>query len=104
LPVLDGTAGDGLLRARGAVCVPSRGRVLVATVRHRVDAPLVETLKTLGCRLIAALDRGSHDAAFVHRTKTPLPPLDRYPMSVVYALGAPLKPSAYHWQPRASDG
>ncbi len=106
LPVLaeDGApvaiaAETGAMRERGALCVTPGDRVVVATVRHDSNDPLVAALLRLGCKRIVELDRGSRHPAFVHRSGSATPPLVSYETSVLYALGRPMIPFAFRWKP-----
>jgi hypothetical protein len=95
---VDARATDrGGARLRGALCVASTGRVLVAMARHDSSDPLAATLVELGCRTVVALDRGSRHAAFVHRAATPDAPLSSYETSVLYALARPMTPHAFRY-------
>jgi hypothetical protein len=85
----------GTLQPRAAVCILSDGTVLVATTTFDTDEAATQALLDAGCSRVAALDRGSHHAAFVHRAGTDSPPLARYEMTTLYAVGTPLKGRDY---------
>lgn len=81
LPLLaeDGKLTDyalthGPMRLRGALCVSSTGRVLIAQARHDSSDSLAAALMRTGCKRVVELDRGSQHPAFVHRAGTPTPP------------------------------
>jgi hypothetical protein len=93
----------GELRLRAALCVTPTGRVVVAQARHDSADPLVAALLRLDCERIVELDRGSRHPAFVHRAGTPVPPINGYETSVLYALGRPLQPRAFRWKPSGSS-
>jgi hypothetical protein len=96
-------AGErGALRRRGALCVTSTGRLIVAQTEHDSSAPLVQTLLDAGCDDVVELDRGSHHPSFVHRAATATPPLSDYEGSALYLLGRPMLPHAFRWKPKGS--
>ena len=95
---VDPRAADrGGTRARGALCVTSTGRIMIATARHDSSDPLAATLVELGCKEVVALDRGSRHPAFVHRAGTPEAPLSSYETSALYAIGRPMTPYAFRY-------
>jgi hypothetical protein len=95
---VDARASDrGGTRVRGAMCVDSARRVLVATGRHDSSDPLAAALIELGCRTVVALDRGSRHPAFVHRAGTSEAPLSEYETSVLYAVGRQMTPHAFRY-------
>jgi hypothetical protein len=97
--VVDGRASDrGGSRQRGALCVTSEGRVLVALGKHDSSDPLASALVDAGCREVVGLDRGSRHPAFVQRTGTADAPLSRYETSVLYAVMRPMTPHGFRWR------
>lgn len=82
----------GSLRLRGAACVTSSGRLLVATARHDSNEPLGSALLEAGCARVVSLDRGSRHPAFLHRTGTAESPDVQYGGSVLYAVSRPMAP------------
>jgi hypothetical protein len=88
----------GARRRRGGLCVTADGGVLLAELEHDSPAPLVTALSALGCATIVELDRGSKHPAFVHLAGTETPPLGRYEGSTLYALGRPMKTTAFRWR------
>ncbi|MBK7579683.1 MAG: hypothetical protein IPI67_05680 [Myxococcales bacterium] len=88
----------GPLRLRGALCVLTSGRVVVATARHDSSDSLAAALQKVGCTRVVELDRGSQHPAFVHRAGTPTPPLASYDTTVLHAIGQPMLPHAFRWK------
>lgn len=93
----DHARAHGPLRERGALCVTSRGRVLVAKATHDSSDSLAAVLVSTGCSRVVELDRGSQHPSFVHRPGSATPPLAAYDTSVLYALGRPMTPHAFRW-------
>lgn len=95
------TADDGKLlpagrqvgsrRPRAAMCALADGTVLVATATFDSDEAATGVLLELGCGRVVALDRGSHQAAFVHRAGTDTEPRARYEASALYAVERPMR-------------
>lgn len=81
----------GSRRARSAACVLEDGTLLVASATFDSDEATTEILLRAGCSRVVSLDRGSHQAAFVHRAGTSSPPLARYEQSALYALEIPMR-------------
>ncbi len=100
--LVDRALDHGSLRQRGAICVLSSGRVVVASARHDSYDPLGTVLLRLGCKRVASLDRGSRHPVFVHRAGTATPPLGAYETSVLYALSRPMIPHAFRWKAAGS--
>jgi hypothetical protein len=50
-----------------------------------------------GCSDVLELDRGSHHAAFVHRSGGKQAPLDGYETSVLYVLDTAMRPHTFQW-------
>jgi hypothetical protein len=98
--VAEGPSSSPQLRA--ALGVTAAGRVLFARGSVAASA-LADALVAAGCVRAVALDRGLHAAAFVDRPATDHPPRARYDESVLYAVGAPLKPRAFRFEAQA-DG
>jgi hypothetical protein len=48
---------------------------------------------------VVALDRGLRATAFIDRAGTTEPPRARYDETVLYALGAPLRPEGFRFDP-----
>jgi hypothetical protein len=89
----------GTMRARAALCVRADGAVAVASTTFDTDEPTTEALVDLGCARVVALDRGSHQGAFVQRAGTDTPPERSYEQTVLYAIGAPMHGRAGHLAP-----
>jgi hypothetical protein len=93
-------ASLNLTGARAALGISPSGRVLVA--RGTASAGLLaDKLAAAGCTRAVLLDRGSHATAFIDRTGTDHPPRARYDESVLYAVGIPLRPRAFRFEPSA---
>jgi hypothetical protein len=82
--------GVNQMRARAVACVLADGTFAVAATTFDSDEAATAVLLGLGCRRVVALDRGSHQSAFVHRAGTPTPPELHYEASAIYALEVPL--------------
>ena len=59
------------------------------------DEATTQTLLDVGCTRIVALDRGGHQAAFVHRAGTEVAPEARYETSAIYAVEVPMHGRAH---------
>ncbi|MEJ7730331.1 MAG: hypothetical protein WKG00_14075 [Polyangiaceae bacterium] len=82
------------MRARAAICSLD-GTFLVATTTFDSDEATTEALLEVGCRRVLALDRGGHQAAFLHRAGTATPPATRYEVTALYLLAAPMLGTAH---------
>lgn len=80
----------GSMRARAAACALADGTLALAATTFDSDEAATSALLELGCTRIVTLDRGSHQAAFVHRAGTETPPQPRYEGTTVYAVEIPL--------------
>jgi hypothetical protein len=80
----------GTMRARAAACVLDDGTLVVASTTFDSDEAATSALLDLGCARVVALDRGSHQAAFLHRAGTASAPEAHYEASVLYAVEVPL--------------
>jgi hypothetical protein len=98
----DEARSHGSMRLRGAMCVLSGGRVIIARARHDSSDPIAAALLRFGCTDVVELDRGSQHPAFLHRAGTETPPLASYETSVLYAIGRPMLPHAFRWKPDGS--
>jgi hypothetical protein len=87
------------MRRRGAACVTPSGHIVFALATSESDEPNALALLRVGCKRAVALDRGSHQPTFLHRTGAGAAPLGRYGESVLYALGRPLAPRTFRWMP-----
>ncbi len=79
----------GGMRTRVAVCVLSDGTVLTATTTFDSDEATTSALLDRGCVRVVALDRGAHQASFVHRADTATPPSQRYEVTALYGVDQP---------------
>jgi hypothetical protein len=100
--LVDRARSHGAMRWRGALCVMSHGRVLIAQAQNDGSDVVADALLRLGCRRVVELDRGSHAPSFIHRTGTDTPPVKSYDTSVLFALGRPMTPHAFRWKPQGS--
>ena len=80
----------GSMRPRAVACTLGDGTFAVAMTTFDSDEAATTALLELGCARVVSLDRGSHQAAFVHRAGTATPPEPRYDASALYALEVPL--------------
>jgi hypothetical protein len=80
----------GSMRARAVACTLDDGTFAVAITTFDSDEAATTALLELGCARVVSLDRGSHQAAFVHRAGTAAPPEPRYDASALYAVEVPL--------------
>jgi hypothetical protein len=80
----------GSMRARAVACTLDDGTFAVALTTFDSDEAATTALLDLGCARVVSLDRGSHQAAFVHRAGTATPPAPHYEASALYALEVPL--------------
>jgi hypothetical protein len=80
----------GTMRARAAACALDDGTLVVASTTFDSDEAATSALLDLGCARVVALDRGSHQAAFLHRAGTASAPEARYEASALYAVEVPL--------------
>ncbi len=88
----------GAVTPRAALGITPSGRVLVAQGAFGSAAPLAEALSRAGCTRALSLDRGVHATAFIDRAGTSSPPRARYDESVLYAIGAPLRPNGFRFE------
>jgi hypothetical protein len=80
----------GTMRARAAACALEDGTFVIATTTFDSDEATTSALLDVGCARVVALDRGTHQAAFVDRAGVGQGPEPRYDATVVYALEAKL--------------
>ena len=104
LPILlwDGqpvVAQDGPVIMRSAIGLAPAGRVVLARGSLAGPGPLAQALASAGCARALSLDRGIHATGFLDRTGTSTPPRGKYDESVLYAIGTPLAPRAFRFDP-----
>jgi hypothetical protein len=107
LPILiwDGRASEsqvGPLAMRAAIGVAPGGRVIVARGTFSSAAPLAEGLARAGCTRALSLDRGVQATGFLDRSGTASPPRGKYVETTLYAIGRPLSPRAFRFDPVAT--
>ncbi|MGH7434321.1 MAG: phosphodiester glycosidase family protein, partial [Polyangiaceae bacterium] len=98
-PVAAPSAPSSPVELRSALGITLAGRVLIARGSFSGFEPLAEALLHAGCDRAVALDRGGHTTAAIDRAGTARPPLAHYDESVLYALGAPLHPRGFRFDP-----
>jgi hypothetical protein len=79
----------GGMRARVALCVLGDGTVLAASTTFDSDEATTGALVDRGCTRVVALDRGAHQASFLHRAGTATPPSPRYDGTALYGVEVP---------------
>jgi hypothetical protein len=103
LPLLldgDAAVGNANANARSALGVTPQGRVYVASVAS--STPVTElgaALKAAGCKRAVVLDRGAGDRGSIFRTGTATPPRSHYDDTTLYAMGRPLLPRGFKFEP-----
>lgn len=91
--------GGAALAARSVLGLTPSGRVLFARGVVAGVSSLVDALSAAGCTRALTLDRGLEATGFLDRTGTDRPPRGRYDESVVYAIGATLRPRGFRFDP-----
>jgi hypothetical protein len=99
-PAVGSSTASGASAPRAAIGLAPGGRVLLARGSFASAQPLAEALAQAGCTRALLLDRGAHASAFFDRAGTDAPPRARYDESVLYALGTPLAPRAFRFEPK----
>lgn len=84
-------------RAPVALGITSGGRVYIA--RGSAVADVAEVLKKAGCTRAVLLDRGAGEHGAMFRAGTPTPPRSRYEATTLYAMGKPLLPRGFRFDP-----
>lgn len=103
LPLLldDGVAREGARTPHGrapvALGITPAGRVLVARGRDVGDVAAV--LVKAGCARAVLLDRGAGGHGAIARAGTSTPPRSRYEDTTLYAMGKPLLPRGFRFEP-----
>ncbi len=88
-------------RTRSALCIDDHGSLYFGRVTHDTPAPLVQTMLDQGCKLVAEMDRGSHDPPLVERAATGSPPHRGYEQTVLYGLARAMEPRTWLIQSNA---
>lgn len=78
----------GSMRPRAAIGVLDDGSVLIASTTFDTDEATTEALVDAGCARVVALDRGSHQNAYVHRAGAETPPEAKYETTTLYIVRA----------------
>jgi len=97
-PVASALGGAAAPAPRAALGVTEGGRVLLARGTVAGEGPLVQALRAAGCTRGVSLDRGVDADALFDRAGTDRPPRARYEQSVLYAIGAPLRPRGFRFE------
>ncbi len=92
-------APPGTVAARAAVGTTSSGRVFLARGTFASVTPLATALARAGCDRAVSLDRGLRATALLDRAGTDNPPRRHYDETILYALGSPLRPRAFRFEP-----
>ncbi|MBX3225674.1 MAG: hypothetical protein KIT84_31150 [Labilithrix sp.] len=77
-----------------ALGVTAAGRVYVAR-----NGDVAAALASAGCTRAVALDRGAGDRGSIFRAGTPTPPRSHYDDTTLYAMGKPLLPRGFRFEP-----
>ncbi len=91
----------GVVAPRVAFGITLSGRILLARGAFASAAPLADALARAGCKRAVLLDRGAHATGLFDRSGTSSPPRSRYDESVLYAIGVPLRPRGFRFEPAA---
>lgn len=86
--------GNVVGKAEAALGLTPAGRVLVAR-----GGDVVAALKLAGVTHAVSLNRGAGDHGKIYRAGTPTPPRSRYEDSTLYAMGKPLLPRGFRFEP-----
>jgi hypothetical protein len=89
----------GPVVVRAALGLTPAGRVILARGSFSSAAPLGEALARAGCTRVVSLDRGVQATGFLDRSGTPSPPRGKYLETALFAIGAPLSPRAFRFDP-----
>lgn len=81
----------GAMRPRAALGVLPDGSVLLASTTFDTDEATTEALVDAGCQRVVALDRGTHQNAYVHRTGSETPPEAHYETTTLYVLSTVMR-------------
>jgi len=95
----DAVAISAVATARAALGTTPSGRVVIARGTVQAFGPLVDALAGAGCKRAVALDRGLRATAFLDRAGSGDTPRARYDETVLYAIGAALRPSGFRFDP-----
>jgi hypothetical protein len=76
----------GSMRPRTALGILDDGSVLIASTTFDTDEATTDALVDAGCSRVVALDRGTHQNAYVHRTGGETPPEAHYETTTLYVI------------------
>jgi hypothetical protein len=92
-------SAGGVDAARAVIGVTPSGRVLLAHGVFPSTDPLADALTAAGCARVLSLDRGLRATARMDRAGTGASPRARYDESVLYAIGVPMRPRGFRFDP-----
>ena len=92
--VLDDGKAVGGGGAQVALGITPAGRILVAR-----GGDVATALKLAGCTKAVSLDRGAGDHGKIYRAGTDTPPRSHYDDSTLFAMGKPLLPRGFRFEP-----
>ncbi len=81
----------GSMRPRAALAVLEDGSLLLASTTFDTDEATTDALLDAGCTRVVALDRGTHQNAYVHRTGAEPRPEARYETTSLYVLRSSMR-------------
>lgn len=81
----------GSMRPRAAMGVLEDGSVLLASTTFDTDEATTDALLDAGCTRVVALDRGTHQNAYVHRAGAETPPETHYETTTLYVLRSSMR-------------
>lgn len=81
----------GARRTRGALCKLPDGTVLIASAVFDSHEATTKTLLEVGCEIVVALDRGTHDDAEMWRSSGEAPPRLTDTSTTLHVLEAPMR-------------
>jgi hypothetical protein len=79
------------MRPRAALGVLEDGSVLIASTTFDTDEATTDALLDAGCTRVVALDRGTHQNAYVHRAGGETPPEAHYETTTLYILRSTMR-------------
>lgn len=76
----------GSMRPRAALGILDDGSVLIASTTFDTDEATTDALVDAGCSRVVALDRGTHQNAYLHRAGGETPPEAHYETTTLYVI------------------